>query len=104
MRAREIGEMYDMALGVPHDGVKASGLYLKAAEKGHTAAQYSLGRMYRFGLGVAKDDVEAEKWFREASKHRCIASKVLLSAMEREKSARNEYAKDEEEIQRRHKL
>ena len=41
--------------------------YRKAAELGHTHAQYSLGYCYYWGKGVEKDEEEAIKWYRKAA-------------------------------------
>ena len=49
------------------DFVEAVKLYLKAAEQGHTGAQYNLGVCYSNGDGVEKNCVEAMKWYRKAA-------------------------------------
>lgn len=41
--------------------------YRKAAEQGHTTAQYMLGCCYYSGKGVAKDAAEEVKWWRKAA-------------------------------------
>lgn len=41
--------------------------FLKAAEAGHTKAQYMLGVSYSYGHGVPRDDVQAYKWFHVAA-------------------------------------
>ena len=46
---------------------KAAKWYRKAAEQGHTIAQYFLGEMYYYGVGVLQDKVEAVKWWRKAA-------------------------------------
>jgi hypothetical protein len=62
-----LGEMYNMALGVPHDGVKASELYLKAARKGHGGAQFELGMMYYYGAeGFRTNLSKAADWLRKS--------------------------------------
>jgi hypothetical protein len=47
--------------------VEAAWWYRKAAEQGHTSAQYNLGNMYVRGEGVPKNDVEAYKWWHLAA-------------------------------------
>ena len=42
---------------------KAKTWYLKAAEKGFAASQYSMGNIYYYGQGVDVDYTEAMKWF-----------------------------------------
>ncbi len=49
------------------DLVQASKWYRKAAEQGHTEAQYEIGYRYSMGLGVPRDVVEAAKWYRKAA-------------------------------------
>ena len=79
-----------------------------AADQGHPGAQFTLGWMYEKGEDFPKDLSEAAEWYRKAAgQGYALASASLegvMREMKREKSARNEYAKDEEEIQRRHKL
>ena len=36
--------------------------YRRAAEQGHTKAQFKLGAMYFMGRGVPQDDVQAHMW------------------------------------------
>lgn len=42
---------------------KAKAWYLKSAEKGFAASQYSMGNIYYYGQGVDVDYTEAMKWF-----------------------------------------
>ena len=41
--------------------------YRKAAELGHSEAQYNLGICYSVGTGVVKDEAEAVKWYLKAA-------------------------------------
>ena len=41
--------------------------YKKAAEQGHTNAQFRLGHCYEYGIGVAKNNEEAVSWYRKAA-------------------------------------
>ena len=41
--------------------------YRKAAELGHTEAQYFIGHCYSEGISVKKDIAEAMKWYRKAA-------------------------------------
>ena len=41
--------------------------FRKAAEQGHTTAQYQLGVKYTTGDGVERSSTEAFKWFRQAA-------------------------------------
>ena len=49
------------------DLAEAAKWYRKAAEQGHSEAQYQLGECYYCGHGVDKDYNEAVKWFRKAA-------------------------------------
>jgi len=42
--------------------------YRKAAEQGHTCAQFSVGEMYEYGKGVDKNNSIAVEWYRKAAK------------------------------------
>src|SRR5262249_12967386 len=39
----------------------------KAAEQGHSLAQFALGESYRTGVGVPQDDSEAVRWYRKSA-------------------------------------
>ena len=41
--------------------------YRKAAEQGHTEAQFNLGVCYASGRGVTKNEAEAVKWYRKSA-------------------------------------
>ena len=41
--------------------------YTKAAEQGHSDAQYKLGWRYQLGQGVEKNQIEAFKWWKKAA-------------------------------------
>ena len=41
--------------------------YRKAAEQGHSSAQFNLGVCYQQGYGVEVDSKEAVKWYRKAA-------------------------------------
>ena len=42
--------------------------YTKAAEQGHSAAQFDLGMLYYTGSGVAVDDTQALDWITKSAK------------------------------------
>jgi TPR repeat protein len=52
---------------VAEDKAEAMRWFRKAAEQGHSDAQYNLGNSYCNGEGVAEDKVEAVRWFRRAA-------------------------------------
>ncbi|MDR3357639.1 MAG: sel1 repeat family protein [Desulfovibrio sp.] len=55
--------MYENGRGVTKDDAKAAKWFRKAAEQGHSDAQYDLGEMYATGGGVTKDDAKAAEWY-----------------------------------------
>ncbi len=54
-------------LVAPPDDVSAFEWFKKAAEAGHTTAQYNLGLCYHTGSGVDKDPEQAVVWYRKAA-------------------------------------
>ncbi|MSU45686.1 MAG: sel1 repeat family protein [Lacunisphaera sp.] len=58
---------YLLGDGVSQDSVEAVKWYRRAAEQGHTGAQFDLGDMYESGIGVPRDRAEGEKWYRKAA-------------------------------------
>ncbi len=57
--------------------------YLKAAEKKHPKAAYTLGYMYQYGLGVKKDTDRAAEYYRRAVAYGYSDARVLLNDMRR---------------------
>ena len=56
--------MYAMGTGVPENDAEAFKWFLKAAEQGHTMAQYNLGWIYTNGKGdVPVNNVRAYMWW-----------------------------------------
>jgi TPR repeat protein len=60
---------YYIGDGVEKDTAEAMKCYQKAAEQGHSEAQFNLGDCYRLGEGVEKDEAEGVKWYRRAAEH-----------------------------------
>jgi hypothetical protein len=58
-----LGDMYDMAWGVPQNYKKAVKWYRLSAEMGLHHAQHSLGWMYKKGHGVLQDYKLAHMWW-----------------------------------------
>ena len=53
--------------------------YLKAAEKGHSGAEYSIGWLYeQGGNGVARDYQKSMDWYRRAAAHGSRAAQLRL--------------------------
>jgi len=55
--------------------------FRKAAEQGHTGAQYNLGMMYLEGNGVEQSDAEAVRWYKMASEQGHARAQYNLGAM-----------------------
>jgi TPR repeat protein len=47
---------------VPQDYTQAAIWYRRAADQGHSGAQYELGLLYDKGQGVPVNVIQAEKW------------------------------------------
>ncbi len=65
-----LGSMYSMyegGEGVTQDYVQADTWYRKAAEQGHSGAQYMIGVNYDLGDGVTQDYAQAVFWYRKAA-------------------------------------
>ena len=59
--------LYDNGQGVPQDYAEAVRWYRKAAEQGHSDAQFSLGSAYAEGKGVPQDYVLAHMHYNLAT-------------------------------------
>ena len=55
---------------IEKDDQKAVKWYQKAAEQGHTDAQYNLALCYKNGIGVEKDEQKAVEWYQKAAEQR----------------------------------
>ena len=55
--------------GLSQSDSEALRWYRKAADMGHTAAQYNVGVFYHFGRGTTQNYAEALKWYRKAAEH-----------------------------------
>jgi TPR repeat protein len=84
-RAQEIlGEMYQMAYGVPQDDDAAVEWYRRAAEQDYPPAEHRLGAMYQSGMGVAQNTVEAVIWLRRAAEQGLGQSQIDLARILRD--------------------
>ena len=61
---------------------EAAKWYIRAAEQGHTRAQYTIGAMYLYGEGVIFNKKEAEKWLRKAAQNGHAKAQMELTAMQ----------------------
>ncbi len=57
-----MGYHYAIGRGVPQDYTQAAIWYRRAADQGHSGAQYELGLLYDKGQGVPVNVIQAEKW------------------------------------------
>jgi TPR repeat protein len=83
----DLGLLYSLGQGVPHDNTEAAKWYRKAAEVGDETAQALLGGLYSDGRGVPQDYVQAHMWLNLATSH---ASFVAIR--DAEAKARDELA------------
>jgi TPR repeat protein len=60
------------------DKAKAAKLFQRAADRGHTGAQYYLGMIYEKGAGVPKDVATALNWYRQAATNGYVEACVIL--------------------------
>jgi TPR repeat protein len=74
--------MYLRGKGVSQDDTKAAAWFRKAAEQGHTRAQYNLAILYHIGIGVRRSDAQAKKWFRKAAEQGHGDAKISLVYMQ----------------------
>ncbi len=65
--AYKTGLRYYEGVGVTKDYAEALKWYRKAANQGHSLAQYDIGSMYYNGEGVNKDVAEALNWYQKAA-------------------------------------
>jgi len=75
-----LGNMYATGRGVSKNNKTAEYWYLKAANQGHSTAQYNLGKMYGYGKGdeILQDNEKTIFWYRQAAKQGNYKSIVAL--------------------------
>ena len=64
------------------DHAEAARWYRKAADQGHTQAQYNLGFMFANGNGVQQDVAEALQWMRKAAAQGLAETKQKIKLIE----------------------
>ena len=84
---------YEHGEGVSRNYTRAIRLYCKAAQKGHTEAQYSLGWLYANGRGVRRDDALAAAWFRKAAQKDHAQAKRMLALVDNPKKRKRAICK-----------
>ena len=60
------------------DKAEAAKLFRRAADRGHSGAQYYLGMIYEKGAGVTKDVATALNWYRQAATNGYVEACVTL--------------------------
>jgi tetratricopeptide (TPR) repeat protein len=61
-----LGYMYELGLGMPHDPQKAYLCYNRSAQNGFAPAQFNLARLFESGKGVEKNLQRALELYRQA--------------------------------------
>ncbi len=72
-----LGDRY-WAKGGPMDVADAAIWYLKAAEQGHSRAQFRVGDMYRLGLPLPQDYGKMAEWYRKSAMQGDSEGQMLL--------------------------
>ncbi|MBF0371226.1 MAG: SEL1-like repeat protein [Magnetococcales bacterium] len=73
-----LAEMYLEGQGVEHDELEAAKLFMKAAEGGHTHAQFRLAELLIEGRGVTQDYDLAMLWLRKSAEAGEVPAKARL--------------------------
>ena len=55
--------------------------YHRAANQGHSQAQYNLGVVFAFGKGVPKNNATAVEWYRRAAENGSAQAQTNLGVM-----------------------
>ena len=76
-----LGQLYQLGLGVAKDNQIALQWYQKAAKQDYAPAQYLLGMMYVSGEGVPRDYNQAENWIHKAADSEFAVAEGVLGAM-----------------------
>ena len=75
-----LGSLYYNGHCVVVDKAKAFGLFLKGAERGVEASQFSVASMLYHGDGVSVDKAAAKKWFEMAAAQGSTEARKYLDA------------------------
>ena len=73
-----LADSYYWGFGVRGHKEMAAALFHRAADQGHSNAQYCLGVLYGDGEGVAQDEIEAATWFHKAAEQGNTDAQVSL--------------------------
>ena len=75
------GLAYVYGDGLEKDLQLAFGQFLKAANQGHTAAQYRIATAYAYGEGVTQDYQQAAEWYGKAAKNGDLLAQRQLAKL-----------------------
>ncbi|MBI3707672.1 MAG: sel1 repeat family protein [Proteobacteria bacterium] len=79
-----LGIMYAQGHGVPRDLRQAVGWYTRAAQRGYSAAQFSLGFLYLYGAeDISADPAMAVRWLAAAAEQGNVTAQYLLGRLYR---------------------
>jgi hypothetical protein len=73
-----LANSYYWGYGVREDKERAATLYRRAADEGHSNAQYCLGVLYSEGEGVERDEVKAAVWLSKAAEQGNTDAQISL--------------------------
>jgi uncharacterized protein len=74
----ENGERYSYGREVKQDYARAKSWYQKAADQGHSDAQFMLGQLYENGWGVELNMTQAKVWYQKAADQGNVFAKTAL--------------------------
>lgn len=73
-----LADSYYRGCGVREDKEIAAAFFRRAADQGHSNAQYCLGVLYGNGEGINPDEVEAARWLRQAAEQGNVDAQISL--------------------------
>ncbi|KAG0223874.1 hypothetical protein BGW42_005498 [Actinomortierella wolfii] len=76
-----LGEMHLTSTGQVQDDFKAFAYFFRAAEKGHTEAQFRIAQMYQHGRSIPKDIDRARHWLEKAIEHGHVQAKETFNVI-----------------------
>ncbi len=62
----------------------AANWFKKAAQRGHSEAQFALAQLYETGMGVPQDRIEARRWYKAAAEQGHTESQARVNVLNRE--------------------
>ena len=90
-----LGNIHTLGLGVQQNATRGAEYYLRAATKGHPAAQLRLSRAFDTGKGTAQDPIRALAWATLATIGRADGAQEHATALRKTLTATNIMITDE---------